>query len=362
MLEQFYTVSRRTNRQIMKIHNFFQNRKKNYIIAEISQNHDGSLGQAHAFIDAVAATGADAIKFQTHIAEEESTPEEPFRVNFSYCDKTRYDYWKRMEFTPEQWQGLYDHAIEKGLDFLSSPFSSAALQMLDKIGVPAWKFGSGEVFNDLLLKQAIDTGKPIILSTGLSTMEEIDKQVRMVQIAGNSLLLMECTTAYPSRPEEISIKLIDEYQKRYHCPIGISDHSATIYPSLAAATLGARAFEVHVTMSREMFGPDVKASVTIEELKQIVDGIEFIGKMLEAREDKKELSSNRKTLRTMFSKSIYAKRDLRAGDVLDSDSVGVKKPFCADGIAVEDYNKALGRKILVDTVKDTVIKWENTEQ
>lgn len=346
----------------MKIHDFFQNKKMNYIIAEISQNHDGSLGQAHAFIDAVAETGADAIKFQTHIAEEESTPDEPFRVSFSYCDKTRYDYWKRMEFTPEQWQGLYDHAVKKGLDFLSSPFSAAALEMLDKVGVPAWKFGSGEVFNGLLLKRAIGTGKPIILSTGLSTLEEIDKQVKMVCEAGNPLLLMECTTAYPSKAEEIPIKMITHYQKRYHCPIGISDHSATIYPSLAAVALGARAVEVHVTMSREMFGPDVKASVTIEELKQIVDGAEFIGKMLEVQEDKSQLPDNKRELRTIFSKSIYAKHDLKSGETLNDDSVGIKKPFCIDGIAVEDFDKVMGKRILMDIAKDTVIKWENIEK
>lgn len=346
----------------MKIHDFFQNKQNNYIIAEISQNHDGSLGQAHAFIDAVAGTGADAIKFQTHIAEEESTPDEPFRVKFSYCDKTRYDYWKRMEFTPEQWKGLYEHAVGQGLDFLSSPFSIVALEMLDEIGIPAWKFGSGEVFNDLLLKRAIATGKPIILSTGLSTVEEIDKQVKLVQEAGNPLLLMECTTAYPSKPEEIPIKLIEYYQGRYRCPIGISDHSATIYPSLAAVTLGARAVEVHVAMSREMFGPDVKASVTIEELKQIVDGTEFISKMLEVQEDKSELSDDKKVLRTMFSKSIYAKRDLRAGEVLCEGDVGIKKPFCSESIAVEDYGKVLGKRIITDIDKDTVIKWENIEK
>ncbi len=327
----------------------------------MSQNHDGSLGQAHAFIDAVAKTGADAIKFQTHIAEEESTPSEPFRVNFSYCDKTRYDYWKRMEFTHEQWRGLYDHALEKGLDFLSSPFSIAALEMLDQIGVPAWKFGSGEVFNNLLLRRAIDTGKPIILSTGLSTLEEIDKQVKTVQKAGNPLLLMECTTAYPSEPEEIPIQLIHEYQERFCCPIGISDHSATIYPSLAAFALGARAVEVHVTMSREMFGPDVKASVTMQELKQIVNGAEFITKMLEAQQDKRGLSENRKELRVMFSKSIYAKRDLRVGEVLTDNLLGIKKPFCEDGIAVEDYDKVLGKRVLVDIAKNTAIKWESID-
>ena len=138
-----------------------------YIVAEVSQNHDGSLGMAHAFIDAIAKTGADAVKFQTHIASEESTVHEPFRVKFSYCDDTRYDYWKRMEFTKEQWKGLYDHASALGLDFLSSPFSVKALRMLEDIGISAWKFGSGEVFNTVLLHEAIKTGKPILLSTGL---------------------------------------------------------------------------------------------------------------------------------------------------------------------------------------------------
>lgn len=345
----------------MKINDFFLNSKKNYIIAEISQNHDGSLGQAHAFIDAVAQTGVDAVKFQTHIAEEESTPDEPFRINFSYCDKSRYDYWRRMEFTKEQWKGLYEHAIEKNLDFLSSPFSIAAMNMLDEIGVPAWKFGSGEVFNDVLLHKAIASGKPIILSTGLSTIEDIDKQVEMVHKAGNPLLLMECTTAYPSKAEEIPINLISNYKRRYRCPIGISDHSATIYPSLAAIALGARAIEVHVTMSRDMFGPDIKASVTMDELKQIVDGADFIGKMLEVNETKLELSENRRILRDMFSKSLYAKKDIKAGDCLNEDTIAIKKPFCKDSIAIADYKKIIGKCTNKNLRKNEIIKWENVD-
>ena len=345
----------------MKINDFFLNSKKNYIIAEISQNHDGSLGQAHAFIDAVAQTGVDAVKFQTHIAEEESTPDEPFRINFSYCDKSRYDYWRRMEFTKEQWKGLYEHAIEKNLDFLSSPFSIAAMNMLDEIGVPAWKFGSGEVFNDVLLHKAIASGKPIILSTGLSTIEDIDKQVEMVHKAGNPLLLMECTTAYPSKAEEIPINLISNYKRRYRCPIGISDHSATIYPSLAAIALGARAIEVHVTMSRDMFGPDIKASVTMDELKQIVDGADFIGKMLEVNETKLELSENRRILRDMFSKSLYAKKDIKAGDCLNEDTISIKKPFCKDSIAIADYKKIIGKCTNKNLRKNEIIKWENVD-
>lgn len=343
----------------MKINNFFKNDHNTYIIAEVSQNHDGSLGQAHAFIDAVARTGADAIKFQTHIAEEESTYDEPFRVNFSYCDKTRYDYWKRMEFSRQQWKGLYEHAADRGLDFLSSPFSTAALEMLDEIGIPAWKFGSGEVFNNILLKKAIHTRKPIILSTGLSTWKDIDRQVSCICNAGNPLLLMECTTAYPSKAEEIPLKSITMYKERYKCPVGLSDHSATIFPSLAAAALGARAIEVHVTMSREMFGPDVKASVTIDELAQIVTGVNFIKKMLEADIDKDELSQNKKIIRNMFSKCVYANKDLKAGDILNGEMIALKKPFCENGIPVSDYENIIGKCVIKDLCKNSLIRWEN---
>ena len=205
---------------------------KVYIIAEISQNHDGSLGQAHAFVDAVAGTGVDAIKFQTHIAEAESTPEEPFRVKFSYEDQTRYDYWKRMEFTYEQWEGLHRHAWEAGLDFLSSVFSVEAFEMMQSIGMPAWKLGSGEVFNNCLVEKMVKTGKPILLSTGLSAYEDIDHQVEMVK--SNPYAVMQCTTAYPCPPEKIGLNLISEMRHRYRCPIGLSDHSGTIFPSLAA--------------------------------------------------------------------------------------------------------------------------------
>ncbi len=343
----------------MKIGDFFQN-KGVYIIAEVSQNHDGSLGQAHAFIDAVAETGADAIKFQTHIAEEESTPSEPFRINFSYCDKTRYDYWRRMEFTEEQWFGLFQHANEKGLDFLSSPFSEAALHMLDKIGVPAWKFGSGEVFNERLLKMAVSTGKPIILSTGLSTFFDIDKQVQIVRNAGNDILIMQCTTEYPSSPETIALNVIPEYMQRYNCPVGLSDHSATIFPSLAAVTLGARAIEVHVTLSRKMFGPDIKASVTIEELETIVSGTHYIEKMLNNKGDKNVIKSNQKELKRIFSKSIYAKSDIEEGSMIEEKHLAIKKPYC--GIDAADYNKVIGLKAKEKICKDTAVEWEMVEK
>src|SRR5882724_7822406 len=148
------------------------------IVAEVAQGHDGSLGLAHAFIDAVANAGADAVKFQTHLAAAESTPGEPWRVKFSPQDKSRYDYWKRMEFTEEQWHGLKQHAHERSLQFLSSPFSLEAVDLLARVGVDAWKVASGEIANGSMLERMAATRLPVLLSTGMSPLTEIDEAVK----------------------------------------------------------------------------------------------------------------------------------------------------------------------------------------
>lgn len=336
--------------------------KKPYIIAEISQNHDGSLGQAHAFIEAVASTGADAIKFQTHIASEESTPNEPFRTNFSYEDDTRYGYWKRMEFTEKQWEGLYEHATQKGLDFLSSPFSVRALEMLDRIGCKAWKFGSGEVFNDVLLDTAIKTGKPIFLSTGLSSVADIDEQVKRIERNGNEYVVFHCTTEYPSSAESVALNRIQEIKKRYSGSVGLSDHSGTIYPALAAVALGTEFVEVHVTMSKWMFGPDVVASVTIEELNKIVEGCDFIYRSLINLDDRLVLGEDKKKLKSIFSKCVYANENLKAGTVLDEYNISIKKPYISDGIPTASYSTIIGKKIVRNVTKDQHLKWEDIEK
>ena len=341
----------------MNINDFFKT-ESTYVIAEISQNHDGSLGMAHAYIDAVAKTGADAIKFQTHIASEESTKHEPFRVKFSYCDKTRYDYWKRMEFSEEEWKGLYDHAISLGLDFLSSPFSVKALELLERIGIPAWKFGSGEVFNKILIDKAIKTGKPIILSTGLSTFDEIIEQADKVMRAGNPLILMECTTAYPSSADRIPLNLIKKYIDTFDCPIGISDHSATIYPGIAAVAIGARCVETHVTMSHEMFGPDVPASITTQELAALVKGVHFVDEMKKCAIDKTALSEETLILRQTFSKSLYANRNIANDEVITANDIGIKKPYSQDALGVDDYDMLIGSVAKVDIKKDEIFKQE----
>lgn len=328
-----------------------------YIIAEVSQNHDGSLGQAHAFIDAVAGTGVDAIKFQTHIAEAESTPEEPFRVKFSYEDKTRYDYWKRMEFTFGQWEELRRHALEAGLDFLSSVFSVEAFEMLESIGMPAWKLGSGEVYNRYLVEKMVKTGKPILLSTGLSAYEDIDRQVEMIRT--NPYAVMQCTTAYPCPPEKIGLNLISEMRERYQCPIGLSDHSGTIFPSLAAVANGALMIEVHVTMSPYMFGPDVKASVTIEQLREMTEGIRMITAMRNAPIDKTALNEEQRELKRIFAKGIYLKRDITKGEKLKLEDLSFKKPL--NGISGEHYEEVLGKKLIKDLKIGGALHWSDLE-
>jgi len=164
-----------------------------FLIAEIAQAHEGSLGIAHSYIDALAETGVDAVKFQVHIAEAESSSLEQFRVNFSYEDATRFDYWKRMEFTPEQWAGLKQHCTDKGMEFLASPFSVAAVTLLEQLEVKQYKIGSGELSNFLMLDRIAQTGKPIILSSGMSNWAELDDTIAFLRPFGNKLSLMQCT-------------------------------------------------------------------------------------------------------------------------------------------------------------------------
>jgi N,N'-diacetyllegionaminate synthase len=209
-------------------------RKQTFVIAEVAQAHDGSLGMAHAYVDAAAAAGADAIKFQTHIAAAESTLDEQFRVPMSGQDATRWHYWKRMEFSPAQWAGLAAHAEQCGLIFLSSPFSIAAVELLAGIGMQAWKVGSGEVFNERLLRAMAAAGGPILLSSGMSTYADIAHAVSAVRAHGAELALFQCASRYPTPLEQVGINVLGELRQRFDCPVGLSDHSGTPYPALAA--------------------------------------------------------------------------------------------------------------------------------
>jgi N-acetylneuraminate synthase len=329
------------------------------IIAEVAQNHDGSLGVAHAHIDAAANAGADAIKFQTHIAEEESTSAEPWRTKFSYQDETRMDYWRRMEFTPAQWQELKRHADDLGLHFLSSPFSNKAVELLEKLGIDLWKIASGEITNTPLLDSVLATNKPIILSTGLSVTEEISEAVNYIQKAGNPLALLQCTSQYPCSPERLGVNVINQFRSDYHCAVGLSDHSGTIYSGLAAAAQNIQVLEVHMTLSREMFGPDVVASITTQELKTLVEGIRYIETVNNHPVDKSSPDSEATPLRQIFMKSIYTTTPIKAGELITTDKITTKKP--GTGIPANRISQILGKKPKIDIEKNSMIHLDDLE-
>lgn len=329
------------------------------IIGEVSQTHDGSLGQAHAFIDAIANAGADAVKFQTHIAKAESSPQEPWRVKFSPQDETRYDYWRRMEFTPEQWAGLKRHADERGLLFLSTPFSNEAVELLRRIEMNVWKIASGEVGNTQLLNRIVETRNAVILSSGMSDWGELDAAVKQINTAGNPLAVLQCTTSYPCPPEKIGLNLLTDLRGRYGCPVGLSDHSGNIFASLAAATLGAEVIEIHVTLSKEMFGPDVPASVTTAELRQLVDGVRQIETMLANPVNKEDVAADLSPLRQIFTKSIFAKSHLAAGTILTEEHLILKKP--GTGIPAAQLPNLIGRRLRRALQEDDLLRLEDVE-
>ena len=323
------------------------------IIAEVGQNHDGSLGLAHAFIDAIADAGANAVKFQTHIASAESTPGEPWRKQFSMQDATRYDYWRRMEFTAPQWVGLKNHASQRGLHFLSSPFSLEAIDLLTKVGIPAWKVPSGEITNTPLLDHMIQTGLPIILSTGLSPMAEIATTVSYLRKFSNPLAVMQCTSMYPCPPEYVGLNVLADLRTRCQCAVGLSDHSGTIFPGLAATALGVEVLELHVTLSREMFGPDIPSSITTGELRELVSGIRMVEHIRRNPVNKDIIPEQIAPLRDIFMKSVVAKEDLPEGTTLTKAHLAFKKP--GTGISPQRIHEVVGRRLRHPLQRDTPI-------
>lgn len=317
--------------------------QKPYLIAEIAQAHDGSLGILHSYIDAVAKTGVQAIKFQMHIAQAESSIHEPFRVQFSKEDATRYDYWKRMEFTLEQWAAIKKHCDEVGLDFICSPFSNLAVDWLEEIGVNTYKIGSGEVNNFLLLEKIAQTGKPVIISSGMSSFEELDKTVEFLKQRKVDYSILQCTTAYPTKPEQYGLNVIKEVKERYKVPVGFSDHSAKIATGIAAVALGAEILEFHVVFHRDMFGPDAKASLTLEETKQLVEAVNEIY-IANSNPIDKNTNEGFGELKAIFEKSLAINKDLPKGHIISFDDLESKKPK-EYGISATDFEKVIGRKL-----------------
>lgn len=321
-----------------------------FIVAEIAQAHDGSLAAAHEYIDLVSKSGVDAVKFQTHIASAESTSREPWRVKMATTDKSRYEYWKRMEFTRDEWIELRDHCLKIGLGFLSSPFSVAAVELLNQLDVEVWKIASGEVGNTPMIEAMLLTQKPIILSTGLSTLSEIDSLVNLIRSRGVDLTILQCTSEYPCPAKMTGLNLLKDFTERWNCRVGISDHSGTIFPSIASVVLGATVIEVHVTSSRDAGGVDGPSSVTPDELVQLVRGVRFIESAMANRLDKTILSESAANMKQIFGRSIVASRDLVVGHVLTRDDLAFKKP--GGGLSWDQLDLILGKKLSKSVLMD----------
>lgn len=322
---------------------------KPYIIAEIGQAHEGSLGILYSYIDALAVTGVNAVKFQMHIAEAESSLEEPFRVQFSLEDKTRFDYWKRMGFSLEQWKGIKKHCDEVGLDFICSPFSNLAVDWLEEIGIEQYKIGSGEVNNFLILEKIAQTGKPVILSSGMSSYEELDQTVAFLRERNVNFSILQCTTAYPTEPEQYGLNVIQELKNRYNVPIGFSDHSAKIETCIAATALGASILEFHAVFDRQLFGPDSKSSLTIEEIQNLVISVRNIKRALDNPIDKNSNESFT-ALKEIFEKSLAVNKKLSQGHVLTIDDLEAKKPK-GYGIDAAKFMDVVGKRLTFDKNK-----------
>ncbi len=314
-----------------------------FIIAEVGQAHEGSLGLALSYIDALARTGVDAVKFQVHIADAESSEFEAFRVKFSEQDKTRFDYWKRMEFSLDQWKLLKQRCDEKGVEFLASPFSNAAVDLLEKVGMKRYKIGSGEVNNFLLLEKIAKTGKPVIISSGMSSFEELDGTVEFLKKRKLEFSILQCTTAYPTKPEDYGLNVIKELKNKYKVPVGYSDHSARPETCIAATALGAEILEFHVVFDRRCFGPDASSSLEIDEIKNLVQAVKNIQTSLQQPVDKFD-NSRFSDLKNIFEKSLAINKDLPAGHKLTFEDLEAKKPK-GYGIDAFEFEKVIGREL-----------------
>jgi N,N'-diacetyllegionaminate synthase len=313
------------------------------IIAEVGSVHDGSYGNAVKLIETAAECGVDAVKFQTHIPEAETLPDAPMPSYFK--GEPRFEYFKRTGFSLDQWAGLKKCCEQNGVEFLSSPFSEAAVELLEQVGIQRYKIPSGEVTNLPMLEVIANTGKPIILSSGMSSWQELDRAVDIILRENQNLTVLQCTSEYPCPYEDVGLNVMLEMAERYRKDVGLSDHTLTNFASLAAVTLGAKVIEKHFTFSRLMYGSDARHSLEPNELSNLVDGIRAIETMMGVRIDKDQINRYQE-MKEIFEKSLVAEKDIPAGTTLTRDLVGIKKP--GTGISAARLNEFLGRKLKVD--------------
>lgn len=338
---------------------------KVFVIAEAGVNHNGSVALALRLVDAARAAGADAVKFQTFRAEDVVTPH---AVTADYQrsntgETSQFDMIKKLELDEAAHAKVAQHCREQGVEFFSTPFSEDAVAMLVRLGVKRLKLPSGEITNKPLLECAADTGLPLLMSSGMSTMEEVDRAVGWIAArwkkaglpppGAANLTLMHCTSAYPAPADSLNLRAIDTMARHAGLPVGYSDHSEGIEAALAAVAMGATAIEKHLTLDKALPGPDHRASADPVEFAAMVKGIRTVGAML--GDGSKEPQPIERNTRDVARRSLVVIRDLARGHVLAASDLALRRP--GTGIAPDQWERVIGRALARDLPAHTTLDW-----
>ena len=324
-----------------------------FIIAEVGINHEGEYEKAIQMVDAAVAAGAECVKFQCHITEEEMVPTDMKPGGIS--DEALWDIIKRCELTEEEERAVKRYCEEKGVIYLCTPFSREASDRLESMNVVGYKIGSGECNNIPLLQHVARKGRPIILSTGMNDLESVRASVHAVKELDCPLMLMHCTSAYPTPYENVRLGAIQQLQDEFGLPVGLSDHSIGIYTGLGAVALGAAAVEKHFTVSREWPGPDTPISIEPDELEELIKGSEAL---FQARGGSKTVLPIEQPVIDFAYASVVTISEVKAGQTLSLDNVWVKRPGTGP-IHAKDLESVLGKTSRRDLPKGEQIAPED---
>ncbi|MBQ9550858.1 MAG: N-acetylneuraminate synthase family protein [Lachnospiraceae bacterium] len=330
---------------------------KRKIIAELGMTHDGSLGQAKCMIKAAAECGVDAVKLQTHISEAETVRNAPKPPYFK--GEGRYEFFKRTAFDMDQWKELKECAAENKVEFISSPFSIEAIDFLLELGIDCFKVPSGEITNIPYLVHLAEAKVPVIVSSGMSSLKELDECMEIFLKRSSNVALMQCTSEYPCGPEHVGLNIIDLFKERYPgVPLGFSDHTSGVWASIAAFERGARLIEKHFTLSKLMYGPDAKMSMEPGEMALLCSSVRSLETALLNPVDK-EKTDRFNEMKVIFQKSIVAVKEIPKGTAITEDMIGYKKP--GTGIPTKFYKEIIGKKTRRELRFDDIIGFDDIE-
>jgi len=329
-----------------------------YVIAEAGANHNRDLGIARELIDVAAEAGADAVKFQTYSGDRIYSRKTPrFEYLAPITDKSPAELLEEIAL-PREWQApLAEHARSRGIDFFSSPFDHEAVTELAELGVPVLKIASFEIVDLPLIEAAAQTGLPLIISTGMSVLGEIEDALAAAERGGaHGVGLMQCTSVYPAPPELANLRAMETMRRAFGVPVGLSDHTTGIAIPIASAALGAAFVEKHFTLDRTMEGPDHPFAVEPGELTAMVSGIREASAALGDGRKAGPSDEERKEMYTLARRSLILTRDLPAGTRIERDMLTVKRP--GFGIAPKHLELVLGRELRVDAEHDDILTWD----